>query len=99
MEMAQDANHNYYNHYLYPQLKAHENSKSTTHHPLQHLFRQPTKALTTEDIKTVWTYCWVDKAQQKTTYTLQRPLANTQSHLLHYGTKEAQFGNTKLLGL
>ena len=51
------------------------------------------KALTTQDIKTLWTYCWVDKAQQKNDIYIAEPLANTQSHLLHYGTKEAQFGN------
>ena len=52
------------------------------------------KALTTEDIKTLWTYCWVDKAKQKHDIYITEPLANTQSHLLNYGTKEAQFGNT-----
>jgi len=52
------------------------------------------KALTTEDIKTLWTYCWVDKAKQKNDIYITEPLANTQSHLLNYGTKEAQFGNT-----
>ncbi|APB99715.1 hypothetical protein A4F89_10400 [Polynucleobacter asymbioticus] len=51
------------------------------------------KILTTEDIKTLWTYCWVDKAHQKNDIYITEPLANTQSHLLHYGTKEAQFGN------
>lgn len=51
------------------------------------------KALTTEDIKTLWTYCWVDKAQQRNDIYITEPLPNTQSHLLHYGTKEAQFGN------
>jgi len=51
------------------------------------------KILTAEDIKTLWTYCWVDKAQQKNDIYITEPLANTQSHLLHYGTKEAQFGN------
>ena len=52
------------------------------------------KILTTEDIKTLWTYCWVDKAQQKNDIFITEPLANTQSQLIHYGTKEAQFGNT-----
>ena len=47
-----------------------------------------------EDIKTLWTYCWVDKAHQKNDIYITEPLANTQSHLLNYGTKEAQFGNT-----
>ena len=51
------------------------------------------KILTTEDIKTLWTYCWVDKAHQKNDIYITEPLANTQSHLLHYGTKEAQFRN------
>jgi hypothetical protein len=51
------------------------------------------KSLTTLDIKTLWTYCWVDKAQQKNDIYIAEPLANTQSHLLHYGTKEAEFGN------
>ena len=51
------------------------------------------KALTTQDIKTLWTYCWVDKAQQKNDIYIAEPLADTQSHLLHYGTKEAEFGN------
>ncbi len=45
-------------------------------------------------LQTLWTYCWVDKAQQKNDIYITEPLANTQSHLLHYGTKEAQFGNT-----
>ena len=51
------------------------------------------KILTTEDIKTLWTYCWVEKAQQKNDIYITEALANTQSHLLHYGTKETQFGN------
>ena len=51
------------------------------------------KILSTEDIKTLWTYCWVDKANQKNDIYITKPLTNTQSHLLHYGTKEAQFGN------
>ena len=52
------------------------------------------KALTTEDIKTLWKYCWVEKAQQKNDIYISEIQANTQSHLLNYGTKEAQFGNT-----
>ena len=52
------------------------------------------KILTTEDIKTLWTHCWVDKAQQRDDIYITEPLANTESYLLHYGTKEAQFGNT-----
>ena len=51
------------------------------------------KILTTQDIKQLWTYCWVDKAKQKNDIYITEPVANTQSHLLHYGTKEAQFGN------
>ena len=52
------------------------------------------KVLTTDEIKTLWTYCWVDKAQQKNDIYITEVITNTQSHLLHYGTKEAQFGNT-----
>ena len=52
------------------------------------------KALTTEDIETLWKYCWVDKANQKNDIYITKALANTQSHLLHYGTKELQIGNT-----
>ena len=51
------------------------------------------KILTTEDIKELWRYCWVEKAHQKDDIYITEPLANTQSHLLHYGTKETQIGN------
>ena len=51
------------------------------------------KILTTEDIKELWTYCWHIKANQSNDIYITEPLANTQSHLLHYGTKEAQIGN------
>lgn len=51
------------------------------------------KTLTTEDIKTLWTHCWVDKAQQKNDIYITGINENTQIHLLHYGTKEAQTGN------
>ena len=51
------------------------------------------KILTTEDIKELWTYCWVEKAHQKNDIYITEPLANTQSHLLYYGTKETQIGN------
>jgi hypothetical protein len=68
------------------------NPKLTIHYNI-YLGNLP-KALTTDDIKTLWTYCWVDKAQQKNDIYITEPLANTQSYLLHYGTKEAQFGNT-----
>jgi len=52
------------------------------------------KALTTEDIKTLWQYCWVDKAKQKDDIYITATQIGTEAHLLHYGTKEAQFGNT-----
>jgi hypothetical protein len=67
------------------------NPQLTIHYNI-YLGNLPT-ILTTEDIKTLWTYCWVDKAQQRDDIYITEPLANTQSHLLHYGTKEAQFGN------
>jgi len=51
------------------------------------------KILTTEDIKELWTYCWVEKAHQKNDIYITEALANTQSHLLYYGTKETQIGN------
>ncbi len=51
------------------------------------------KLLTTDEIKELWTYCWVEKAHQKNNVYITQPLANSQSHLLRYGTKEAQFGN------
>jgi hypothetical protein len=51
------------------------------------------KILTTEDIKELWTYCWHIKANQSNDIYITEPLANTQSHLLHYGTKETQLGN------
>ena len=51
------------------------------------------KILTTDDIKELWRYCWVEKAHQKDDIYITEPLANTQSHLLHYGTKETQIGN------
>ena len=52
------------------------------------------KSLSTDDIKTLWTYCWHIKANQSNNIYITEPLANTQSHLINYGTKEAQFGNT-----
>ena len=67
------------------------NPKLTLHYNI-YLGNIP-KILTTEDIKELWTYCWVDKAHQKNDIYITEPLANTQSQLLHYGTKEAQFGN------
>ena len=51
------------------------------------------KILTTEDIKELWTYCWVEKAHQNNDIYITKPLANTQSRLLRYGTKETQIGN------
>jgi hypothetical protein len=67
------------------------NPQLTLHYNI-YLGNIPT-ALTTDDIKTLWTYCWVEKAHQKDDIYITEPLANTQSHLLHYGTKETQFGN------
>ena len=69
-----------------------ENPKKTIHYNI-YLGNLPT-ILTTEDIKTLWTYCWVEKAHQKNDIYITEPIANTESYLLHYGTKEAQFGNT-----
>ena len=51
------------------------------------------KILTTEDVNELWTYCWVEKAHQKNDIHTTDTLANTQSHLLRYGTKETQIGN------
>jgi hypothetical protein len=51
------------------------------------------KSLNTDDIKTLWTYCWHTKANQSNNIYITEPLANTHSHLINYGTKEAQFGN------
>ena len=51
------------------------------------------KVLTTEDIQTLWIYCWVNKAHQKNDIYITPALENTKTHLLSYGTKEAQFGN------
>ena len=51
------------------------------------------KILTTEDIHELWKYCWVEKAHQKDDIYITKPLASTQSYLLHYGTKELQIGN------
>ena len=51
------------------------------------------KVLTTEEIKVLWTYCWVDKAHQKNDIFIAEPKENTTSHLVNYGLKEAQFGN------
>ena len=68
------------------------NPKLTIHYNI-YLGNLP-NALTTADIKTLWTYCWVDKAQQKNDIYITEPLAKTQSHLIHYGTKDAEFGNT-----
>ena len=65
--------------------------KHTIHYNI-YLGNIPT-VLTTNDIKTLWTYCWVEKAHQKDDIYITEPLANTQTHLLHYGTKETQFGN------
>ena len=67
------------------------NPQLTIHYNI-YLGNLPT-VLTTEEIKAVWTYCWVDKANQKNDIYIAEALANTQSHLLYYGTKEAQFGN------
>jgi hypothetical protein len=67
------------------------NPKITLHYNI-YLGNIP-KILTTEDIKELWTYCWVDKANQRNDIYIAEVLANTQTHLLHYGTKEAQFGN------
>ena len=49
--------------------------------------------LTTEDIKTLWTHCWVNKAKQKNDVYVTPIKIQTQTHLLHYGTKEGQRGN------
>jgi hypothetical protein len=67
------------------------NPKLTLHYNI-YLGNLP-KVLTTEDVKELWTYCWVHKANQKNDIYITEPLANTQSHLLNYGTKETQFGN------
>ena len=67
------------------------NPKLTLHYNI-YLGNLP-KILTTEDIKELWRYCWVEKAHQKDDIYITEPLANTQSHLLHYGTKETQIGN------
>ena len=67
------------------------NPKLTLHYNI-YLGNIP-KILTTEDIKELWTYCWHTKANQSNDIYITEPLANTQSHLLHYGTKETQFGN------
>ena len=67
------------------------NPKLTIHYNI-YLGNLP-KILTTEDIRQLWTYCWVEKAHQKNDIYITEPLANTQSQLLHYGTKELQIGN------
>ena len=67
------------------------NPKHTLHYNI-YLGNLP-KILTTDDIKELWRYCWVEKAHQKDDIYITEPLANTQSHLLHYGTKETQIGN------
>ena len=51
------------------------------------------KILTTEDIKELWTYCWHTKANQSNDIYIAEIINSTQSHLLHYGTKETQIGN------
>lgn len=51
------------------------------------------KQLTVEDVKTLWTYCWHDKAKQSNDIFITKPIKNTNIHLLDYGTKEAQYGN------
>ena len=51
------------------------------------------KILTTDDIKELWTYCWHTKANQSNDIYITEAKNNTQSHLLHYGTKETQIGN------
>ena len=51
------------------------------------------KILTTDDIKELWTYCWHIKAHQSNDIFITEPLANTESYLLCYGTKEGQKGN------
>ena len=67
------------------------NPKLTLHYNI-YLGNLP-KILTTEDIKELWTYCWVEKAHQNNDIYITKPLANTQSRLLRYGTKETQIGN------
>jgi hypothetical protein len=74
-----------------------EGTKNTTNPQLTlhyniYLGNLPT-ILTTEDIKELWTYCWHTKANQSNDIYITEPLANTQSHLLQYGTKETQTGN------
>jgi hypothetical protein len=49
--------------------------------------------LTKEEIQELWKYCWHTKAHQSNDIFITKPLANTQSHLLRYGTKEGQIGN------
>ena len=49
--------------------------------------------LTSQNIKVLWTYCWVEKAQQSSDIFITQPRPNTQTQLLYYGTKEAQRGN------
>jgi len=51
------------------------------------------KILTTEDIKTLWTYCWHTKVNQSNDIYITEIASRTQSHVLHYGTKETQIGN------
>jgi hypothetical protein len=79
---------------LIPTIEGTKKTASTKHtlHYNIYLGNIP-KILTTEDIKELWTYCWHIKAHQSNNIYITEPLANTQSHLLHYGTKETQIGN------
>jgi len=52
------------------------------------------KILTDDDIKTLWTYCWHTKANQSNDIYLTKPELGTTAHLIKYGTKELQIGNT-----
>ncbi len=79
---------------LIPTLEGTQNTTSPKHtlHYNIYLGNIP-NVLTTEDIKILWTFCWVEKAHQKNDIYIKKPLANTQSRLLQYGTKEMQIGN------
>ncbi len=79
---------------LIPTLEGTKNTVSPKHtlHYNIYLGNLP-KILSTDDICELWRYCWVEKAHQKNDIYITETLANTQAHLLRYGTKETQIGN------
>jgi hypothetical protein len=68
------------------------NPKLTLHYNI-YLGNIP-KILTDDEVKTLWIHCWHTKANQSNDVYLTKPAFATTAHLINYGTKELQIGNT-----